>query len=539
MKQSLGLRTSQQLSLTPQLQQSIRLLQLSTLDLHQEVQQMLELNPFLEADATEPESVLSLEAIQMQQQAHEQLASPEPVDESFDELAEPLHLAQSTAVLDWSNSQQESHWDAADDTAFLQPDLDAQIDFTVASDTTLYADTPMQSSFQSRMRHESQDGSWLDTLEAGSSLAEDLVQQIRWLQLPQKQEWVMFFLAHSINQDGYLEETTEQLASAFVEQQPNLEFQEAIELFENVIPIFQGLEPTAIGARTLSECLRLQLQQLLRDNPQRYGAGHYRIGLALKICQHPLELLAKRDYKSLAQLCSAPETSVKEAAKIIANLDPYPARKFQTSTTQTVVPDVLVKQQGSVFEVFLNDQVVPKLLVNQSYAECLQYDKSAAHQSLQKTLQEARWFIKSIHQRFDTILRVSRCIVERQHLFFKNGAFALKPLVLKEVADELGLHESTVSRVTTQKYMATPHGTFELKYFFTSGLSTQSGSATSSTVVREWIKTWIGQESPDQPLSDQKIADLLEAKGIECARRTVAKYRESLKIAPASLRRQN
>ena len=536
MRQSLGLRTSQQLSLTPQLQQSIKLLQLSTLDLNQEVQQMLELNPFLESESNnEPDT--SFEEIQRDWQANEQ-ANAE-LSDSFYDNEDTSHLPISNTVIDWQQTQIEPHWDQSDHELHHESTHDAQIDVTVASDPSqdTFAETNSHNNFNSN--NGPQDGSWLETLEAPARLSEYLAQQIRLLQLPEQQEIAMFFLIHSISENGYLEESIEEIANHFIQQESKIDLNASIELFENVLPIFQSLEPAGLGARNLSECLTLQLQQLLRENKQVLGQTQYLTGLALRICQHPLDLLAKRDYKSLAQLCSTTEQAIKEAAEVIRSLNPHPTKSFNEQAAQAVVPDVLVRQHGNIFEVFLNDQVVPKLLINQSYADCLQYDKNAANLTLQKTLQEAKWFIKSIHQRFDTILRVSRCIVDRQHLFFEKGAFALKPLVLKEVADELGLHESTISRVTNQKYMATPHGTFELKYFFTSGLATQSGSATSSTVVREWIKTWIGQEAPEKPLSDQKIADLLEAKGIECARRTVAKYRESLKIAPASMRRQN
>ncbi len=532
MRQSLGLRTSQQLSLTPQLQQSIRLLQLSTLDLNQEVQHMLEQNPFLESDSGD-EKETSLEELQRDWQENEQ--ANRELQDSFFELSDEASSLPKHELIDWQQTQQESHWDLPDQEIASELTPDAQIDTTVASD-------PNQDSFLDIYAANSanlQESSWLESIEAPAALGDYLAQQIRLLALPLDQELAMFFLAYSLNDNGYLEDSLMELADSFSQQTPGLAQEQALELIELVLPFLQNLEPIGVAARSLPECLSLQLQQMLRDNKQLLGQSQYMAGLALKICQHPLDLLAKRDYRLLAQLCSSTEQAVKEAADLIRRLNPQPAKGFHEKATQSVVPDVLVRQLGSIFEVFLNDQVVPKLFVNQTYADCLQYDKSVASVSLHKTLQEAKWFIKSIHQRFDTILRVSRCIVERQHLFFEKGAFNLKPLVLKEVADELGLHESTISRVTNQKYMATPHGTFELKYFFTSGLATQSGSATSSTVVREWIKTWIGQESPEKPLSDQKIADLLEAKGIECARRTVAKYRESLKIAPASMRRQN
>lgn len=423
MRQSLGLRTSQQLSLTPQLQQSIRLLQLSTLDLNQEVQQMLELNPFLESD-TQHEQDTSLEEIQRDWQANEQAQAE--LSDSFYENEDTTHLPISNTVLDWQQTQIEPHWDQADHDLHHEATHDAQIDVTIASDPS--QDSFVEANYQNNFNSNNgpQDGSWLETLEAPARLSEYLAQQIRLLQLPQQQETAMFFLIHSISENGYLEESIEEVANNFIQQESNLDLNESIELFENVIPIFQSLEPTGLGARNLSECLTLQLQQLLRENKQVLGQSQYLTGLALRVCQHPLDLLAKRDYKLLAQLCSTTEQAIKEAAEIIRGLNPHPTKSFNEQPAQAVVPDVLVRQHGAIFEVFLNDQVVPKLLVNQSYADCLQYDKNVANVTLQKTLQEARWFIKSIHQRFDTILRVSRCIVDRQRLFFlKKGLLRL------------------------------------------------------------------------------------------------------------------
>jgi RNA polymerase sigma-54 factor len=266
----------------------------------------------------------------------------------------------------------------------------------------------------------------------------------------------------------------------------------------------------------------------------------------LRICAQPMDLLARRDIKRLLSLCHTTDAAVREAITLIGRLEPKPGRRFVDVERNIVVPDVLVVNVGqgaqAKFQVRLNSEVMPRLRVHDIYANALRQHKgggndAASHAALQQRLQEARWFIKNIQQRFDTILRVSTAIVERQKSFFIHGEMAMRPLVLREIADELGLHESTISRVTTAKYMATPFGTFELKYFFGSGLGTESGGNASSTAVRALIKQFISAESLKKPLSDNQISEMLKEQGIECARRTVAKYREGLRIAPASLRK--
>ena len=266
----------------------------------------------------------------------------------------------------------------------------------------------------------------------------------------------------------------------------------------------------------------------------------------MAMCQQPIELLAKRDVKRLSQLCGFTEGVIKSAIGVIGRLDPKPGRRFVNVERNVVVPDVIVVKAGRGFKVTLNSDVMPRLKVQDIYANAMKQAKglggaagtsAGAGQAMQQRLQEARWFIKNIQQRFDTILRVSTAIVERQKNFFTHGELAMRPLVLREIADELGLHESTISRVTTAKYMNTPFGTFELKYFFGSALGTETGGNASSTAVRALIKQFVAVENLKKPLSDNQISDMLKEQGIECARRTVAKYREALRIAPANLRK--
>ena len=288
------------------------------------------------------------------------------------------------------------------------------------------------------------------------------------------------------------------------------------------------LDPLGVGARTLGECLSLQL----RDHPPSPARE-----VALRICQDHLELLAKRDLKKLMAATEADEEVLREAQALIVKCEPKPGRPFVDAESHIIVPDVIVQRSGRALKVTLNPDVMPKLRINDLYAAALRGGKQGGASGLSTRLQEARWFMKNIQQRFDTILRVSKAIVERQKAFFTHGEIAMKPLVLREIADELGLHESTISRMTTAKYMATPGGTYELKYFFGSSLSTEAGGNASSTAVRALIKQMIGAEDPAKPLSDSTLSHMLEEQGIQVARRTVAKYRESLKIAPANLRK--
>ena len=341
----------------------------------------------------------------------------------------------------------------------------------------------------------------------------------------------LHFLIESLNDDGYLEDTLAALAADLAKG----DLAQADELeqhFAMALKLLHHMEPAGVGARNLAECLSLQLLDCQDCEATR---------AAIAMCQQPIALLAKRDVKRLSQLCGFSEGMIKTAIGVIGRLDPKPGRRFVDVERHVVVPDVVVVKVGRGFKVTLNSDVMPRLKVHDIYANAMkQYKGSAsagAGQAMQQRLQEARWFIKNIQQRFDTILRVSTAIVERQKSFFTHGELAMRPLVLREIADELGLHESTISRVTTAKYMSTPFGTFELKYFFGSALGTETGGNASSTAVRALIKQFVAGENLKKPLSDNQISDMLKEQGIECARRTVAKYREALRIAPANLRK--
>ena len=355
-------------------------------------------------------------------------------------------------------------------------------------------------------------------------------------------------LIDSLDDEGYLADSLEDIAARLREGGLAFEPEDAgadeddpadpiLTQLRCGLRFLQSMEPTGVGARDLAECLTLQLRTLPRGEAQ---------AIAIIVCKSHLPLLARRDLKKLMAVTGADENLLREAQALIVSLEPKPGRPFARAEANIVVPDVIVQKSGRGWKVMLNPDVMPKLRINDLYANAIRSQRGAggrgnalngAAAGLNSRLQEARWFVKNILQRFDTIQRVSQAIVERQKSFFTHGAIAMKPLVLREIADELGLHESTISRVTTAKYMATPFGTFELKYFFGSSLATEAGGNASSTAVRALIRQIVAAEDPHKPLSDSQISLMLEEQGIHVARRTVAKYREALKIAPTQLRK--
>jgi RNA polymerase sigma-54 factor len=332
-------------------------------------------------------------------------------------------------------------------------------------------------------------------------------------------------LVDAINEDGYLEQSLEELAAMLPSEQEidPLELQTALKLV-------QHLDPLGVGARDLAECLELQLLAQPEDTPQR--------DLALVIVRNHLPLLATRDYARLKKALRCDDDALRSAQSLITRLDPRPGGGFtRIEADHYVQPEVVVKKVKGLWIASLNGEAVPKLRINRLYADILKRNRDSSSQYLTSQMQEAKWFIKNIQQRFATILRVAQAIVDRQRNFFEHGDVAMRPLVLREIADELGLHESTISRVTTRKYMLTPRGVYELKYFFGSHVSTDSGGACSATAIRALIKQLVAAEQPRKPLSDSHIADILGQQGIVVARRTIAKYRETLQIPAANQRK--
>ena len=508
MKPTLQFRLSQHLALTPQLQQSIRLLQLSTLELHQEVEQMLESNPFLETDdeagpAFEPLAERTSPAERVAERETER-ATESAAEGGGDSETAPLDAGDfgGTERDDWENGTEREDFDGI-------------------------RETPGKSS----SNNDSDDFEGADRDTAVQTLQDHLREQLSGLRLSPADAAAVMVLIDSLTEDGYLADALEDIAAQLAGNDDE-QREELIERLRCGLRFLQSMEPTGVGARDLGDCLVLQLRTKPRSEAQM---------IAIMICKQHLDLLARRDLKKLMAMTGADEDLLREAQAMIVALEPKPARQFARAEANIIVPDVIVQKSGRGWKVMLNPDVMPKLRINDLYASAIRSQRGASSASngsgLSARLQEARWFMKNILQRFDTIQRVSQAIVERQKNFFTHGAIAMKPLVLREIADELGLHESTISRVTTAKYMSTPFGTFELKYFFGSSLNTEAGGNASSTAVRALIKQIVASEDPAKPLSDSQISQMLEEQGIQVARRTVAKYRDALKIAPTQLRK--
>ena len=511
MKPGLQLRFSQHLALTPQLQQSIRLLQLSTLELQQEVDQMLEQNPFLEV---EEEAASGFDAPPERAAASERQADEVWEGASAEAGADPEPPTVDVVEFgasereDWENGTEREDFDGIRETPGKAASNNDNDDFD-----------PMERS------------------TAGVSLQDHLREQLRGMRLSPADRAAVMVLIESLDEDGYLADGLEDIAERLTAEDGPDATEELLDRLRCALKWLQNLEPLGVGARDLSECLVLQLRAGARCEAQM---------IAILISKNHLELLARRDAKKLMASTGCDEAMLKAAQALIVRCEPKPGRPFTKAEANIVVPDVVVQKSGRGWKVVLNPDVMPKLRINDLYAQAIKQQRgrrgsggsgSEAAAGLSSRLQEARWFMKNILQRFDTIQRVSQAIVERQKSFFTHGAIAMKPLVLREIADELGLHESTISRVTTAKYMSTPYGTYELKYFFGSSLNTEAGGNASSTAVRALIKQLVGAEDDKKPLSDSQLSHMLEEQGIQVARRTVAKYREALKIAPANLRR--
>ncbi|MDB5798454.1 MAG: polymerase factor sigma-54 [Paucimonas sp.] len=491
MKQTLQLRISQHLALTPQLQQSIRLLQLSTLELHQELEQILADNPLLERlDDPLDNSVRLLAdgAVAEHGAPSIEPATPNSTETNSSE-AEPVFEAGDAAPGEAAPADTEWSFDDVARTSKVPEDDDAR-----------------------------------PQLEAHhTTLREHLLEQMRVTVDTQRDRALLELLIDALNDNGYLEESLEEIHQRLPEE---LEIDP--DELSIALKMLQSFDPPGVGARNASECLALQIKRMPRIPMVTRR-------MALRIVENHLTLFAQRDFNKLKKALECDDEDLRESQVVIRQCNPHPGSLFASDVSDFVVPDVIVKRTRNGWQVTLNHDVMPKLRVNALYANILKQSKGEG--SLSSQLQEAKWLIKNMRQRFDTILRVAQAIVDRQRNFFSHGAVAMRPLVLREIADTLGLHESTISRVTTQKYMLTPHGVFELKYFFGSHVATEAGGEASSTAIRALIKQLIGAEDPKSPFSDSKIAEMLAEQGMVVARRTVAKYREALKIPPVNLRK--
>ena len=479
MKQSLNLRQGLQLSMTPQLQQAIKLLQMSTLDLQQEIQQALETNMMLEVN--EEESI------------------PSALEIQHDKKVERLDSQTS------EGSQTDIPEEFATDTSW----------------DDIYENVIESAAYQSEgVEYEAQ-------RSCAATLQDHLLWQLELTPFSERDHAIAIAIIDSINQDGYLLSSIEDIYVSLQQHFDDLESDEVAAVLHRI----QYFDPAGVGASDLSDCLRLQLLQLPENTLFRKEA--------LIVVTEYLDWLATHEQTKLMRKLGLTEHQLNAVVTLIRTLEPKPGTQIQETTSEYVVPDVYVIKQNGSWQTELNPDIAPKLRVNPMYSALIKRaDNSKDNVCMKDHLQEARWFIKSLHSRNDTLLRVARSIVEKQTGFLEHGSVAMKPMVLRDIAEELALHESTISRVTTQKYMHTPNGIVEFKYFFSSHVSTEGGGECSSIAIRAIIKELIGNEDPIKPLSDKKIADFLNEKGIHVARRTIAKYREAMFIASSSQRKR-
>jgi RNA polymerase sigma-54 factor len=471
LKPALQLKLGQQLTMTPQLQQAIRLLQLPVLELQAQVQEALESNVMLEAEEDEQIDLTSLD--QPAPTGEDEEAAPDTSDEIVVEMEDP-----------WAESSTPSGDGRAQD------DDDRPLEFTDDRERDLH---------------------------------QHLVWQLEISRLDPRQVWIGEALVDALNDDGYLTESTADIARSLSADLPVTE-----EDVEQVLAFIQTLDPPGVGARTASECICLQLAQLEPDTPGR--------DLALRIARDHLQAVADRDHTALRRLLEADEDSLLEALALIRGCHPRPGSAFESAQPEYIVPDVFVRRTDQGWAVEINPASVPRLQGNQGYASLV--SRSADYASLRAQLQEARWLIRSLEIRNDTLLKVARTIVQRQAAFLEQGDEAMQPMILRDVAEAVSMHESTISRVTTGKYMHTPRGIFEFRFFFSSHVAGTDGGDVSSVAIRARIRKLIADEVPEKPLSDAQLADVLSREGVKVARRTVAKYRESLGLASSSERRQ-
>jgi len=475
MKQGLQLRLSQQLAMTPQLQQAIRLLQLSTLELQQELQQALESNPLLEQIDT-----------------HEEIDTRETQDSETLDTADALE----------------------------QKEMPEELPLDASWDTIYTAGTPSGTS-----------GDYIDDElpvyqgETTQTLQDYLMWQVELTPFSDTDRAIATSIVDAVDETGYLTVPLEDILESIGDEEIDIDEVEA------VLKRIQRFDPVGVAAKDLRDCLLIQLSQFDKTTPWLEEAR-------LIISDH-LDLLANHDFRTLMRVTRLKEDVLKEAVNLIQSLDPRPGQSIQTGEPEYVIPDVLVRKHNGHWTVELNSDSIPRLQINQHYASmCNNARNDGDSQFIRSNLQDAKWLIKSLESRNDTLLRVSRCIVEQQQAFFEQGEEYMKPMVLADIAQAVEMHESTISRVTTQKYLHSPRGIFELKYFFSSHVNTEGGGEASSTAIRALVKKLIAAENPAKPLSDSKLTSLLSEQGIMVARRTVAKYRESLSIPPSNQRKQ-
>ncbi len=545
MKQSLQLKIGQHLTMTPQLQQAIRLLQLSTLDLQQEIQEALDSNPMLESEdhfEAEPVSGDFADAAQdnsdyaRQQEVAADPDSPEipfsndnftssTNDTSFgDETGDfgDDFAADNFSVKDSISDELYGDGQNFDDQTGDWPD---EIPRDLPVDTSW--DDVYQASGSSNTQYDNEDsGDFESRRTATDSLYDHLTWQLNLTPMSDRDRLIAMAIIDAVEPSGMLSVTLQDIFEGLQQELDELELDEVVAVQHRL----QQFDPCGVCSQNLSECLWVQLQQYSPETPF--------IEAAKLIVKLYLPLLGSRDYRQLMRRTRLKENELSQAVTLIQGLNPRPGDIIDTDDTEYVVPDVFVEKRDGRWIVELNPDIAPRLRINPNYAALVKRaDSSTDNTFLKDNLQEARWFLKSLQSRNETLLKVATCIVEKQRGFLDYGPEAMKPLVLHDIAEIVEMHESTISRVTTQKYMHTPQGIFELKYFFSSHVSTDTGGECSSTAIRAIIKKLVSAENAKKPLSDSKIADLLAEQGIQVARRTIAKYRESLNIPPSNERK--
>ena len=490
MKQSLQLKLGQQLTMTPQLQQAIRLLQLSTLDLQQEIQQALDSNPLLEVAEDEEDP------------------RPEQPDDSHDTASDgPM--------------------DSQDDTGSSPDEWDGSLPEELPVDTQ-WEDLLPSASAPAPAPDDSPDSDFEARNAVGESLQQQLLWQLNLTRLSDTDRLIALAIIDATDNNGRLVQELEEIHEALsADAELDIEMDEIVAVLHRL----QQFEPAGVCSRDLQECLLVQLQQMPAATPW--------LDQARVILSRHINQLGNGDYNQIMRRTRLKEHELKQVLGLIQSLDPNPGQSVAQDSTEYVVPDVFVSKRDGRWVVELNPDIAPKLRINSNYAGLIKRaDSSADNTFLRDNLQEARWFLKSLHSRNETLMKVATRIVEHQRNFLEYGAEAMKPLVLHEIAELVEMHESTISRVTTQKYMHTPRGVFELKYFFSSHVATTSGGECSSTAIRALIKKLVAAENPRKPLSDNKITQLLEEQGVKVARRTIAKYRETMMIPPSNERKR-
>lgn len=510
MKQSLQLKLGQQLTMTPQLQQAIKLLQLSTLDLQSEIQEALDSNPMLE----------------ISEEAGEQAANDSAAKDANGNESGEAPNGSETIEVDPTASAKEEATTSGEDSAVEGEWNEDNIPSELAVDTN-WDDVYQASSSTGMSRSDNEDMDFESRRTTADTLQDHLNWQLNLTPMSQLDTLIAETIIDAVDANGMLCQSLDDIFTGLQKDHEELEMEEVLAVLHRV----QQFDPPGVASQDIRECLLIQLRQY---DDQTIATQHAR-----HIIENYLEVLGNRDFKQLMRKLKIKEAELQNAIKIIQGLNPRPGEQIGADSTEYVVPDVFVSKVNNRWSVQLNPEIAPKIRINSDYASLVKRaDSSADNTFLRDNLQEARWFLKSLQSRNETLLKVATCIVEKQQGFLDHGPEAMKPMVLHDVAEVVEMHESTISRVTTQKYMHTPQGIFELKYFFSSHVATEAGGECSSTAIRAIIKKLIAAENARKPLSDSKITGILEEKGIKVARRTIAKYRESLGIPPSNERKR-